>query len=225
MKIAFYIAVSVFALTGCATPARVDQMVAKKIDGSKVSTDSPLKKNMAIQGVSGGEPTNPMWLSKVNSDGFKQALESSLKSADFLGEDAAKCNYFLNVRLLSLDQPLFGLDLKVTANVEYVVEEKSSGIKVLNKTVSTPFTATFSDAALAFERLKIANEGAVRENIEKLIEELQSLKIADGQLAIGEIKSSTLVQTQLKELKELFDKGLISKEIYTERQKQILDSK
>jgi len=88
--------------------------------------------------------------------------------------------------LISLDQPFIGLDLKVTATVEYSLEERSTGKKVFTKTISTPFTATFSDAALAFERLKIANEGAVRENIEKIIDELLSLKISKQQVSVRE---------------------------------------
>lgn len=171
-------------LSGCATPARVDQMAAKKIDTSKIAAEMPLKNGLAVKSVSGGESTNPMWLSKVSDNDFRQALEQSLKTATLLASDQGNSLYVLDTRLISLDQPLIGLDLKVTAVVEYSLEERSSGKKVFSKQISTPFTATFSDAALAFERLKIANEGAVRENIEKIIDELLSLKISKQQVSV-----------------------------------------
>lgn len=174
----------VAGLSGCATPARVDQMTAKKIDASKVVNESPLRNNVSLKGVSGGESTNPLWLSKVGNDDFRQALEQSLKTVMLLASDQSKGNYLLHTTLMSLDQPWVGLDLKVIATVEYSLEERATGKKVFSKVISTPFTATFSDAVLAFERLKIANEGAVRENIEKIIDELLSLNISKQQISV-----------------------------------------
>lgn len=172
------------ALSGCATPARIDQMTAKKIDTSKIINETPLKNNLSLKSVSGGESTNPLWVSKVGGDDFKQALEQSLKTVMLLASDQSKSSYLLGTTLISLDQPFIGLDLKVTATVEYSLEERATGRKVFSKTISTPFTATFSDAALAFERLKIANEGAVRENIEEIIDELLSLNISKQQVSV-----------------------------------------
>lgn len=174
----------VVALSGCATPARIDQMTAKKIDASKIANETPLKNSVSLKGVSGGESTNPLWVSKVGNDEFRQALEQSLKTAMLLASDQNKSSYLLSATLISLDQPFIGLDLKVIATVEYSLEEKATGRKILSKTISTPFTATFSDAALAVERLRIANEGAVRENIERIIDELLSLNIPKQQISV-----------------------------------------
>jgi hypothetical protein len=182
-KLVFPILLAI-ALSGCATPARIDQMTAKKIDTSKIANETPLKNNLSLKGVSGGESTNPLWVSKVGDDEFRQALEQSLKTVLLLASDQDKGSYLLSTTLVSLDQPLIGLDLKVTATVEYSLEEKATGRKIFSKTIATPFTATFSDAALAFERLKIANEGAVRENIEKIVDELLSLNISKQQVSV-----------------------------------------
>lgn len=172
------------ALSGCATPARVDQMSARNIDTAKLAQDSPLKHNLALNGVGGGEKTNPMWLSKVGGDEFKQALEHSLRTALLLASDQSQSRYVLNTTLKGLDQPFMGFDLKVTATVEYSLEERATGKKVYSKTIATPYTATFGDSVLAAERLKLANEGAVRMNIEKVIDELLSLNLAVQQVSI-----------------------------------------
>jgi hypothetical protein len=50
---------------------------------------------------------------------------------------------------------------------------------VFARTIATPYTAKANDAFLAVERLKLANEGAIRTNIARLIEELMALRI-DG---------------------------------------------
>ena len=48
------------------------------------------------------------------------------------------------------------------------------------------YTAEFSDAFLAMERLKLANEGASRENITELIERLYQLNLPTGSVAINQ---------------------------------------
>lgn len=179
-----YLVPLMLALSGCATPARIDQMTAKRIDTSKAAMKTPLNNNLSVKSVSGGESTNPLWVSKVGDEDFRQALEQSLKAAMLLSSDQSNSSYLLSAKLISLDQPLMGFDLRVTATVEYSLQERATGATVFSKSISTPFTATFSDAALAFERLKIANEGAARENIEKVIDELLSLKIPRQQVSV-----------------------------------------
>lgn len=172
------------ALSGCATSARVDQMTARKIEASKIASDAPLKGDLSLGGVSRGTSTSPSWNSRVGEGEFRQALEQSLSAVRLLASDQDKASYVLSAALVRLERPLIGLDLKVTADVDYSVEERSTGRKVFSKTVSSSFTGTFSDAALAFERLKIANEGAVRENIEELVDELLSLNVPKQQVLV-----------------------------------------
>ena len=50
-----------------------------------------------------------------------------------------------------------------------------AGTVVYENTITTPFTAPFSASLIAVARLKIANEGAARVNIERLIQELYAL--------------------------------------------------
>lgn len=75
--------------------------------------------------------------------------------------------------------------MKVTTAIEYALIEKSTSKTVLTKTIATPFTATFSDAAIAAIRLKIANEGSARKNIEELLDALLSLNIKETEVSIA----------------------------------------
>jgi hypothetical protein len=64
--------------------------------------------------------------------------------------------------------------LEVTANVNYSVIDHNSTEPYFQATVVTPYTANFSSSFLAVERLRLANEGAIRTNIEKFLNELKT---------------------------------------------------
>ena len=163
-------------IQGCATPASSVNMVAK-IGDSPAPREASLKDGIIVRNVSGGSDTNPMWMSKVSNDDFKKALEDSLKSA-WLHGGGVPARYQLDATLLKLDQPMIGLDLTVTCTAQYDLLEAGSGKRVYTRTVTTPFTARVSDAFIAVERLRIANEGAVRENIQQFLREILELDFA-----------------------------------------------
>ena len=72
-----------FLLTGCATPARMEQMVASAQPAQRV-IKTPLRENLAVTEVTGGQETNPMWKSNVASGEFERALEASLRDVGLL---------------------------------------------------------------------------------------------------------------------------------------------
>jgi hypothetical protein len=171
------------SLAGCASPAQVGGMTARHVDIAKTA-NSQTKGSISLNRVSGGSETNPLWVSKVADGDFKSALEKSLKDALLLSGSTDDSKYLLEVKLISLEQPLFGFDLMVTATAEYILKAKSTNEVLYSKTFVTPFTATFSDSAMAIQRLRLANEGAVRNNIEKVIDDLLSIKIDKNAVAI-----------------------------------------
>ncbi|MEM6489548.1 MAG: hypothetical protein AAF677_14975 [Pseudomonadota bacterium] len=118
-----------------------------------------------------GEETNPLWTSEVDDAGFRAALERSLAVNDLAPAGPQGCRYGLTANLLGVAQPAVGFDLEVTANVNYGVFRYDRPF--YQSTVQTPFTADFSSAFLAVERLRLANEGAIRTNIETFLEELK----------------------------------------------------
>ena len=48
---------------------------------------------------------------------------------------------------------------------------------VLNEDLNAEFTATVSDASAGIKRLRMANEGSIKENIKQLIDKLSQLNI------------------------------------------------
>jgi len=164
-------------LSGCATPARVDQMTVTAQGIPTAPMPEALRQNVAIKDVTGGQETNPMWTSQVSSAEFERALESSLRGANVLQPNRQMGRFTIAAYLGKLEQPFIGIDMTVTATVTYTLVERSTGKTAWERTIITPYTAKFGDALLGVERLKLANEGAVRSNIAELIGELFRLRI------------------------------------------------
>ena len=162
-------------LGGCATNASVGQMVYN-YKGTQPPKSSALLHNISVNDVAGGHETNPLWTSQISNSGFKQALEISLKNSKLYSK-LNNANFQLSARLIKLDQPFLGLDLKVVAVVDYALKSRKTGKTVFNKTITSQYTATFSDSPIAFIRLKIANEGAARMNIKQLIQDLYAVRM------------------------------------------------
>jgi hypothetical protein len=158
-------------LAGCASPAEVENMVVSPTE-SRDPVDLSLKTAVCVNQVTGGEETNPLWTSEVDNPSFRSALTSSLQNYGLLATAESSCAYDLNANLLGLAQPGFGFDMEVTAHVNYEVLRHASDDPYFLKSVTTAYTATVGDAFAAIKRLRLANEGAVRENIEEFVRAL-----------------------------------------------------
>ena len=168
------ISLSAMQLTGCASNAS-SELMTYSYKGSQKPANVELVKNINVSQVVGGHETNPLWASKINNENFKVALEQSLKNANLYNE-VNKGNFQLNANLVKLEQPLLGFNLTVTCQVHYKLQNVKSNSIIYDKDITTSYTAKLSDSFVAIERLKMANEGAARANIQKLIDDLYRLK-------------------------------------------------
>lgn len=177
IKLCLYVVSAALAilLTGCASPARIEQMSVEGSPAQRIA-QTPMRNNLAIKDVTGGKETNPMWKSNIGSSELEHALENSLRTVGLLAERQAG-RFILTAHLENVEQPSFGFNLTVTATINYVVSERSTGKNLINRTLSVPYTAAFGDAFSATERMRLANEGAIRVNITQLIDELFLYKI------------------------------------------------
>ena len=160
-------------LIGCAAPADPGRMTVTK-KASDEAYPRELHLAMCVRIVTGGEETNPMWMTKVSSADFKTALVESMARVRLIAPPDA-CKYNVDVNLLGISQPSGGWTLEVTSHVNYKVFNVAAE-PILLETVSAPFTATTSDAWGALTRVKIAIEGAVRTSIEQFLDKLRGLK-------------------------------------------------
>jgi hypothetical protein len=157
-------------LGACASGASTGAMIVPLSQERIVADQSPLRGNISIANVTGGKETNPLWTSEVSNDAFLDALKQSLSVHTLLGNDKAK--YRLAAKLVQLKQPFAGFNMTVTAKVQYTLTEVASNKTVFDRTLETPYQAKMGDAFLGAKRLQLANEGAVRTNIQALIDAL-----------------------------------------------------
>jgi hypothetical protein len=157
-------------VSGCATGARTGAMTVPVTPDTIITASSPLHSAIRVGTIKGGSETNPLWMSNVSDDNFRQALEQSLGLQAMLASDNPR--YAINADLISLDRPLIALNTTVTATIHYTLTSSADQAVKLEEVVATPYTANLSDAFVGFERLRLANEGAMRENIKAIIAKL-----------------------------------------------------
>jgi len=171
------------SLLGCASGATVAGMTVTP-DLLPTKQNPALKSALGVQDVAGGQDTNPAWTSQVGNAEFKAALVDSLRLAGLLAEGPGAPRCTLVATLLKLDQPFIGLDMTVTAAVEYALVDAKTGAALWKQKVETPHTATMGDAFVGSKRLQLANEGSIKKNIAKLIEALAAANLA-GPIAVN----------------------------------------
>lgn len=112
-------------LSGCATPARVDNM---SYHGSPMhhAADSRLKQTVTVRDVTGGKATNPLWRSEVSSMAFRDALIASPRSIGLFSKDNPG-EYELTVNLEDVGQPLMGASFTVTSRIRYTLVDVETG--------------------------------------------------------------------------------------------------
>lgn len=163
-------------LAACAQPARVGGMVVADDPAlSAAAADHPLRHAIALGEVGGGEDTNPLWTSEVGNEEFAQALRLSLEAHGLLAPVPSASPYVLDAELEKVGQPGGGLALTVTSTVTYRLMEIAGGAQPMLRyedTVTAPYTAELSDSILMVERLRLANEGSIRENVSIFIARL-----------------------------------------------------
>ena len=168
--------VSFCMLNGCASNSGSAEMAYSGVEANKKPRDPALSHAITVSDVTGGQETNPLLSSQISNENFKEALKLSLEKAN-LHSNSLGGKYKLNAKLIKLDQPFLGLDLTVTAQVHYILKNSKTNQVIYNKNIDSSYTAKVSDSYVAITRLKMANEGAARANIQNLIEDLYGLQV------------------------------------------------
>jgi len=159
-------------LTGCASPARPDRMTAQTVPHA-ATTHEPVQ--VSIQG---GEKTNPLWVSKISDEGFSTALVASLKQTGLFKSvgTSGDCPYQLTTTIEDLEQPVMGLDMTVSLRIDWLLVRSSDRQTLWHDKILSTYTATVGDDLDGSLRLRTANEGAARQNIEQGLAKLAAVK-------------------------------------------------
>lgn len=162
---------SIAIVSGCAQPSKPDAMVVHVVGPvQKVDADISVA-------VSGGKETSKMGASQISDEAFATALRGSIEEAGlFRNVSTEGARYHLTGFIGKVDQPMMGFSLTVKMEVSYTLKDTQSGTAVWTKDIESEYTAKASAAFAGVERLRLANEGAARENIRQAVTELEALK-------------------------------------------------
>ena len=159
-------------VSGCANPARPDKMAVEAGERGKVAVDSAFYQAVTIADVRGGLETDRYWgYPAIDNPEIEGALRLSLANHAMLAEGRGRLALF--VTLVEFIRPAGGFDMTVMTATHYRLTEVASGRTVFDDTLVTYFTADFTSHLIGVERLRLANEGAMRMNIGAFIERLR----------------------------------------------------
>lgn len=167
-------------LAGCGTPSQSLNMALPAGEALQLRgfMPEPLRGQVMLETVRGGNETSVWWGSRVSSLSLQNALEDSLRAVGLWAMSQQGARYQLQAELLSLVQPLVALDTTVTATVHYRLLEAGSGKMLYERSVRAAYKAEFGDAMLSQpERLRLANEGAVRQTVNLMLRDLPNLPL------------------------------------------------
>jgi hypothetical protein len=112
-------------------------------------------------------------LANVSNEDFKNALESSLVKSG-LFKSVGNGGYLLEASIISVQQPLVGISMRVNMDVDYTL--KRNGSTVWRKNINSTYSAPVGEALVGAVRVRKATEGASRENIANLVRALDEAK-------------------------------------------------
>ncbi len=154
-------------LAACASGASPGAMTVPLSAETMIADGSALRQSIATGTVGGGQDTNPLWTSQVSNEAFATALRQSLGTHAMLAIGSER--YRLDATLGGLRQPMAGFSMEVTSTVSYRLTALATGSVVFERTIEAAYTAPFNAAFSGVERLRLANEGSVKENIRQFL--------------------------------------------------------
>lgn len=158
--------------SGCATPSTYEGMVTDSADGI---SRHPYKVDVT---VGGGQDTSAMGKSQISDDTFQKALVESITKTGVFSQvvQGKGGDYRLNVMIMNMEQPSFGLSFTVKMEAAWSLR-RADGTTVWQESIRSEHTATTSDAFVGTTRLRLATEGAARNNIKLGLAKISSLKL------------------------------------------------
>ena len=164
-------------LAGCGTPSQPLPMTVSVADALQIRGWVPdaLKAQVGVAPVQGGMETGRWWGSRVSAAALQQALEESLYAVGMKPAAPVPAPRFeLRAELVQLEQPLVpAAGVTVGAAVRYTLSDRLDGRVVYERLIANDESASLGEAVLSpSERLRIANERALRSNINLLLRDL-----------------------------------------------------
>jgi hypothetical protein len=129
--------------------------------------------------VTGGSETSALGASKISNEDFAEAIKNSIGQSGLFAKivSTGQSDYQLDVQIVRLDQPMFGTSFTVNLEATWRLMHSGDQKLIWEKAITSSSTATFSEAFSGVTRLRLANEGAARNNIQEAIADMSALAL------------------------------------------------
>lgn len=165
------IVVSSSMLGGCASPSTALGMTPATIKTTNLHTQS------VTVAVGGGKETNSTGKSQISDTAFAEAISNAITSSKVFSSviKGAGGDTILTVTIFNIDQPSFGFSFTVKMEAGWTLKRADTGAVIWQESIKSEHTATTSDAFAGVERLRLANEGAAKNNIAEALRKISAL--------------------------------------------------
>lgn len=158
--------------TGCATPsdpaAMTPTIAAGILHGSTGSVDVK---------VSGGAETSAAGFSQISDADFSTAIREAISQSKIFASVRDEGDYVLEAYIARLQQPSFGFSMTVTIEVSWTLTRRSDAFVVWRNSIESTHTAGAGEAFAGAKRVRLANEGAAKANIETALRQIAAMNV------------------------------------------------
>jgi len=165
------VSLSLLGVAACAPPPTTAAMVPDLPPG--LAPAPAFRNAISVGTVTIGPDSGTPWNSAVAPEQVRDATVQALAGAG-LGA-ASGGRYRLDGTLQQLERPYAGFAMTVTATIAWRLVDAASGAVVYSKVLKSLGTATLDDAVDNGPRLRIADQRAVRANLQQLVQDLAAL--------------------------------------------------
>jgi hypothetical protein len=160
-------------LGGCATPVTHEALIPVSME---VAKHHPQTVSVV---AGGGAETSAVGKSQVSDAELQQAVAAAINQTKTFSKvvDGKKGDYILNVNVFNLTQPSFGFSFTVKVEMGWTLTRADTGAKVWQESITSEHTAGATDAFAGVTRLKMATEGAIRNNVKQGLTKLSALPL------------------------------------------------
>jgi len=163
----------VVVVAGCASSANREAMAPSSIASSK-----KLPYSLSVR-TGGGNETSALGSSEISNEDLRAAIEKSVTQTALFKEvvKGKSGDYELSVSVAKLTKPMFGGSFTVEMEAGWSLVKTSDKSVVMRKSVTSSHTATMGDSLVGVTRLRLAVEGAARNNIKQGLEAISALDL------------------------------------------------
>ena len=167
------LAAATFGMSGCLSVSKSADMVANV---SNIVNKHPESLSVSVSSI---RPPNIANTDILSTAEFTEAIKTSILQSGVFARTAATgaADYDLGVEIVRVDLPMMGFSMTVTMEATWRLMRRGDQKPVWQKAIMSTFTARASEAFAGATRVRLANEGAARENIKDAITQMGALTL------------------------------------------------